>query len=217
MSHRKMRAYRQAAGAVAFAAILCLCVCADSLVEAMMPSGEQVKEPTKSQPVESGVLTRGIAEGQENSTDMSAILMEDMLIEAALLEQGYYREDVPLDFVYQDILQTACGNNGVPYELALAVIEQESQFDPDAIGPDGHDVGLFQIRKSNHDWLMEATGADPTTPNGNILCGVWFLAYLYDYCGQSWNAALTCWRWGPGNGETSEYAEAVLSGMEKWR
>ena len=51
----------------------------------------------------------------------------------------------------------------------------------------------------------------------NIVCGVWFLSYLYDYCGESWPAALTCWRWGPGHGETSEYASTVLAGAEKWR
>ena len=98
-----------------------------------------------------------------------------------------------------------------------AVMEQESGFNPDAVGPDGHDIGLFQIRRSNHSWLTEETGADPMTPEGNIVCGVWFLSYLYDYCGESWSAALTCWRWGPGHGETSEYASAVLAGAEKWR
>ena len=115
------------------------------------------------------------------------------------------------------MLVAACEAEGVPQDIALAVMEHESGFDLDAVGPDGRDIGLFQIRRSNHSWLTEETGADPMTPEGNIVCGVWFLSYLYDYCGESWPAALTCWRWGPGHGETSEYASTVLAGAEKWR
>lgn len=125
--------------------------------------------------------------------------------------------NIPLPPDLAAVLTAACAREGVPLDIALAVMERESGFDLDAVGPDGHDIGLFQIRTSNHSWLAEETGADPMTPDGNIVCGVWFLGYLYDYCGESWPAALTCWRWGPGHGETSEYANAVLEGAEKWR
>lgn len=122
--------------------------------------------------------------------------------------------DIPLPPELVAVLVAECEAEGVPLDIALAVMEQESGFNPDAVGPDGHDIGLLQIRRSNHSWLTEETGADPMTPEGNIVCGVWFLGYLYDYAG-SWPAALTCWRWGPGHGETSEYASAVLAGAEK--
>ena len=130
---------------------------------------------------------------------------------------GYADPIDPLPPELVAALVAECEAEGVPLDIALAVMEQESGFNPDAVGPDGHDIGLFQIRRSNHSWLTEETGADPMTPEGNIVCGVWFLSYLYDYCGESWSAALTCWRWGPGHGETSEYASAVLAGAEKWR
>lgn len=123
---------------------------------------------------------------------------------------------IPLEKQLAQTLVESCEAWGVPLELALAVIERESAFDADAVGSDGNDIGLFQIRSSNHAWLAEETGADPLNPEGNIVCGVWFLSYLYNYTG-SWEATLTCWRWGPGNGETSEYASAVLGAAENWR
>lgn len=140
-------------------------------------------------------------------------------IETSLIEQGYFNDEIPLTYELQDITQMACERSKtVSYSLALAVMDKETggTFNVDAIGADGHDIGVFQIRKSNHAWLSEETGTDPLTPSGNIECGVWFLAYLYDYCSQNWSAALTCYRWGPGHGEDSEYARDVLSKAERW-
>ncbi len=41
----------------------------------------------------------------------------------ALVEQGYFRDDVPLSYEDQDFLHTAC-QSGVPLCPALAVIEE---------------------------------------------------------------------------------------------
>ncbi|MCI8538276.1 MAG: lytic transglycosylase domain-containing protein [Oscillospiraceae bacterium] len=139
---------------------------------------------------------------------------EDALIEAALLEQGYYSDEIPLDYLYQDILRTACEQYGVPYALALAVIETESGFDLEAVGADGRDVGLFQIRTSNHAWLSEETGADPAAPAGNIVCGVWLLGHLLGEYGNA-ESALTAYRWGQDNG-SRDYARTVLAAAERW-
>lgn len=129
-------------------------------------------------------------------------------IEAALIESGYLREDIPLSYDLQDELQTSCLRWGIPYELALAVIQTESNFDPAAVGPDGRDHGLFQIRDSNFQWLTDCTGEDPTDPTGNIRCGVWMLHYLVDKYGDT-ETALTAYRYGHNNGNTS-YAKLIM-------
>lgn len=140
---------------------------------------------------------------------------EDDLIELALLEQGYFSDAIPLDYLYQDILRSACERYSVPYTLALAVIETESGFDVDAVGVDGRDIGLFQIRESNHEWLSNETGMDPKNPAGNIECGVWLLGYLLDEYDNT-ESALTAYRWGHDNG-TRKYANAVLVLANKWK
>lgn len=139
---------------------------------------------------------------------------ETALIEAALVGQGYFREDVPLDYSLQDALHTACEANNVPYHVALGLIEVESGFDPEAVGPDGYDIGLFQIRTSNHAWLSAETGADPLTPAGNIECGVWLIGYLLNRY-EATDAALTAYRWGHDNGDRI-YANKVLRAAEAW-
>jgi len=144
----------------------------------------------------------------------SEVPNEDTLIELALLEQGYYSDEIPLDYLHQDICRSACERYDVPYPLALAVIETESGFDPQATGPDGRDVGLFQLRVSNHAWLSEETGADPMTPAGNIECGVWLLGHLLEENGSA-ESALTAYRWGRDNGRPA-YAQAVLAAAERW-
>ena len=118
------------------------------------------------------------------------------------------------DELYRAVVDT-CATNGVPVALALGLIEVESGFDAEAVGPDGHDVGLFQLRDSNHQWLAEETGADPMTHVGNIECGVWLIGYLMDRY-EVTDAALTAYRWGHDNGDR-QYARAVQEAAEKWK
>ena len=139
---------------------------------------------------------------------------EGEYITEALVAQGYFREDVPLDYSLQDHLHTACEANNVPYHVALGLIWVESRFDPEAVGPDGYDIGLFQIRTSNHAWLSAETGADPLTPAGNIECGVWLIGYLLNRY-EATDAALTAYRWGHDNGDRI-YANKVLRAAEAW-
>lgn len=190
-----MKLHKQAVGAVAFCAIFTLCLCSDSLAGDIAPAGAQDLALQQVAEISVPSPSPTPTEAQEEPEDYSYI---------------------PLSQDLAETLVDGCESLGVPLELALSVIEHESGFQSDAIGPDGEDYGLFQIRRSNHDWLESETGADPMTPEGNITCGVWFLSYLYDYCGEDWPEALTCWRYGPGNGDTCEYAEEVLAGAAQW-
>lgn len=121
---------------------------------------------------------------------------------------------IPLSAELQEVLISACDTYDVGLPIALAVIEGESGFDPDAVGIDGKDFGLFQIRQSNHAWLEGETGEDPMTYEGNIECGVWLLSYL-DGRYETTSEALTAYRWGHDNGDRT-YANAVLERAEAW-
>jgi soluble lytic murein transglycosylase-like protein len=134
-------------------------------------------------------------------------IWEPELIEAALVEQGYFRYDIPLTFEEQDLLQTACEETGIPYALALAVIRQETNF-RNVTGDDGRSVGYMQIQERWHKDRMDRLGvADLTDPFGNFRVGCDFLAELarrYD----TTTDVLTAYNSGkPGQ---SAYAESVI-------
>lgn len=105
---------------------------------------------------------------------------ESEKIEQALVEQGYFRDDVPLSYEDQDFLHTACQESGVPYALALAVIERETQFQ-NLVGDDGASLGYMQVQERWHWDRMERLGVtDLMNPFGNFRVGCDFLAELLE-------------------------------------
>ena len=152
--------------------------------------------------------------------------MEAEKIEAALLEQGYFSDAIPLPYDLQDIMRTACEGYGCPYPLALAVAEVESNFDAAAVGTAG-EVGLMQLNPGpqNTYWVnLEAeTGKDPTDTAGNIVCGVYLLGtHLANY--EDAEKALMAYNMGPGGatqaweaGTTSTgYTAKVMEAADRW-
>ena len=157
----------------------------------------------------------GLAEAvDELSADVEALRavqeMEDPRegekIEAALVEQKYLREDVPLDYDLQDILYTACDEIGVPRSVGIALIEQESGFDTEAVSPSGC-YGLCQ--------LNPAYFPSALSPAENIKIGINYLGEQLERYDGDLSAALTGYRHGHDNG-TRGYANEVLAKAEKW-
>lgn len=137
---------------------------------------------------------------------------EDALIEAALLEQGYYRDDVPLTYLEQDLLHTACAEFGVDYALALAVIEQETNF-RNIMGDDGESAGYMQIQERWWSSLMDELGVtDLMDPYGNFRVGCAILGQLIEQYGLP--DALTMYNAGR-TGE-SDYSRSVMERYEAW-
>lgn len=134
---------------------------------------------------------------------------ENEKIEEALYASGYFREDVPLDGDTQALLHAACDESGIPYELALAVIEQETGF-RNVTGDDGASCGYMQIQEKWHRDRMARLGVtDLMDPFGNFRVGCDFLAELLDQ--YSLEEALTAYNSGrPGK---SQYADSVIARM----
>lgn len=148
---------------------------------------------------------------------------ENLYIEQALIQQEYYRDDVPLSYELQDVMQSACTCYGVPYSLALAVCQTESSFDQGA--RNGECIGYMQIHSINFERLSEATyGANPRQPNGNITCGVYLLGELLDKYDDTTKAlmAYNCGRtgaaklWKQGIAST-EYTRTVEARADQWQ
>lgn len=138
---------------------------------------------------------------------------EDEQIECALIEQRYYRDDIPLSYELQDYLQAACCEFGVRYELALAVIERETDFTA-TVGDGGESIGYFQIQPRWWGALMEEIGVDDLTDQPqNFRLGCAILARLTELYGNETDA-LTAYNTGcPGR---SEYAASVLEMADRW-
>ena len=99
---------------------------------------------------------------------------ENEKIEAALLEQGYLHEEIPLDFDLQCHLIAVCEEYGVPQNVALGVIQAESSFT--ATAANGSCYGYMQINSINSEWLSEKIGVTYLTgPYQKIRSGVNFL------------------------------------------
>ena len=131
---------------------------------------------------------------------------ENALIEAALVAQGYFRADVPLSFSLQDHLHTACEAGGVPYHVALGLIEVESGFDAEAVSP----VGCYGLCQLNPDYFPNGL-----TPAQNIEAGIEYLGSLLARYGCL-DAALCGYHDGHDTGRRG-YSDAVLEAAEQWR
>jgi len=166
------------------------------------------------------------AEGAFLGRTAAAALWER--IGEALEAQGYFSAAVPLSWEYQDYMRTYCHLYGCPYPMALAVADWETrgQFNMDAIGPAG-EVGIMQLNPgpdgSYHAELEDATGLDPTTPEGNIAGGCYKLG---KYMAEYGDAAMVAMAYNRGQagaraaweaGITSNsYTDAVLEALERW-
>lgn len=97
-------------------------------------------------------------------------------------EENIPEYDIPLDKDIQIYLYNKCQEYNVSYELALAVIKIESNFNPDLVhknSNESRDYGLFQINSINHKWLSEKLSiTDFLNPYQNIDAGVYMLSEL---------------------------------------
>lgn len=128
-----------------------------------------------------------------------------------MVEDGYLRDDLPLDYETQMLLYGACLEFDVDYELALAVIEQETNF-RNVKGDGGDSAGYMQIQRKWWSGLMDEIGTeDLNQPEDNFRTGCAILRQLLEKYGNT-EDALTAYNSGkPGS---SRYSRSVLERME---
>lgn len=93
--------------------------------------------------------------------------------------------DVPLSHSLQRFIYEVCADENVPVTLIYAMIEHESQFNPEIVSKTD-DYGLMQINAVNHTWLNEEYRcADMLDPYQNVFCGVKIIgSYVSRYDGD---------------------------------
>ena len=155
-------------------------------------------------------------EGPAVSVRLEETVQEDYeneKIEAALVESGYFRDDIPMDYDTQACLRAACEESGVEYELALAVIRRETEY-RNITGDGGNSIGFMQVQPRWHGDRMERLGVtDLSDPLSNFRVGCDYLAELL--AKYPLEEALTAYNSGsPGK---SRYADTVLAYWEELR
>lgn len=78
---------------------------------------------------------------------------------------------------------TVCEEQDIDPWLAIAVIEHESSFIPDAVASDNRHFGLMQLSEKYHmDKIIEIGGNDILDPEDNITVGISYLAEIRSWC-----------------------------------
>lgn len=115
---------------------------------------------------------------------------------------------------YLEVAKAAARKHGVPEEMFLRLVQQESGWNPGAVSPKGA-TGLAQLMPGTAAGL----GVDPSNPRENLDGGARYLRMMYDKFG-SWRLALAAYNAGPGAveehdgippfDETKNYVIAIL-------
>ena len=93
---------------------------------------------------------------------------------------------------------------GVDPLIFMALIRQESRFDPLAVSYAGA-RGLTQVMPATGEWIASRLGADAYhddllyRPATSVFYGLWYLQTLLDMYDRDWIAALVAYNAGPGN------------------
>ena len=144
--------------------------------------------------------------------EMKMTVKKDVVATEALMETeeeapSYQSDAVPLNHDTQAQVLGWCEEYGVPYSVALAVIEAESSFRPDA--ENGSCYGYMQINSINKSWLFQEIGVtNLEDPLQNLHSGIYMLGDLYGKYGY-WHKALVCYNCG----ETGAYNHYFSQGL----
>lgn len=136
--------------------------------------------------------------------------------ETPTVEQDCFSDDIPLTYDEQDWLQKACDEFGIPYALALGLIEKETSF-RNIIGDGGASTGYMQVQRKWHQNRMDRLGVtDLSDPYGNFRVGLDYLSELYEKY-NDWSLALTVYNRGHNPGFITDYAKDVMKNYSRWQ
>jgi soluble lytic murein transglycosylase-like protein len=176
-----------------------------------------VQEAEKTDAVAEVVIVRARAVLEDTNTpkEVKVPIQMEVPVEAIVEPPRAipYWEEIPLEADEQVILLNACEEFGVPFSLALGVMEQESRFTM-VSGDGGNAAGYFQVWEKWWATLMEEIGVnDLSDPEQNIRTGCAVLGQLLTRYGNE-RDALSAYNTGkPG---ATKYATEVLGRMAGW-
>lgn len=112
--------------------------------------------------------------------------------------------------ISNEMIDDIATRSGVDPNIVKAIIKEESNGNPNAVGDGGESIGLMQIQHKWHRAKMEELGiVNLYDPQENVILGCSILSDLYDKYGN-YEDALSVYN--SGNTEDGrEYAERILN------
>ena len=155
------------------------------------------EEKQTAKDVEDNVIADEIVEGLEEAAEIAEIKPL----------RDYYLPECKLSPELQKAVYNACNDTGIPFGIALGLIEVESGFNPYAVNAKSGCYGLCQLHPKYF----------PTdlSPEENIETGIKYLARIYGNNGGDMEKALTIYYAGHDTGSRS-YANKVLRAAAIW-
>ena len=138
-------------------------------------------------------------------------------------ESQFIALPVSMDEGTQKTVSEICKRYNVPFTLVMALIETESNFQPNLISRT-NDWGLMQINKCNHKRLSAELGiTDFLNPSQNVEAGCYMLSeLLYKY--KDLNVVLMAYNMGEGNAKklwkqgvwSSKYSQKIMARKQEF-
>ena len=117
-----------------------------------------------------------------------------------------------MPYPYQSLIATACKLNGIEQyqDTFAALIQRESNWDPNAVGDNGIAVGLCQMHPAAC-LVVGANWREMNIPDKAIMAGAAYLAFCLKLCDGDIKWALAAYNRGPTDIRLGKkYAEAIL-------
>ena len=128
----------------------------------------------------SNIISEPVDEVLEVGTKIVTTVSRSSMPQTINVDAGFRLYNIPLSEEEQKFAYSLCNQYGLEYELFLAVIRQESNFNPGVVGG-GNSYGLCQIHISNHANLRNILGInDFFDPYDNMTAGAYMLAHYFD-------------------------------------
>lgn len=122
-----------------------------------------------------------------------SLIVNEIDIEEIEVENSRPEIDIPLSEDLQEYIWDICQEYEVSYELVLAIIMIESEFQKDAVSYNKSSLGLMQLNKNTYPELakdLKIKKFNPFNAKHNVKAGIYYLAQIReelrekDYCDE---------------------------------
>ncbi len=128
-------------------------------------------------------------EGQENNLPKQTFqryisLAQELGQEIEIVEQRPIYKSIPLSNDLLDFIWDQSKKYGIEFEIVLALLKTESNFNPKAVSYNNTSRGITQLNSNTYPWIAKELGIknfNVYNPYHNIKASVWYLNYLKQY------------------------------------